>query len=208
MSVRPIKILRRQTREEVEAILYDGLGPDELLLTERAWSPHRHRILRRYQASNVPRAEWPQSLHWDWSRKAPSLLQLDATGFGILADKQWQGLMLTRTVPFEAELGIEKGKPLVYVDYVESAPWNWRLPAIGHFGEMVGIGAALLREAVEQSIREGFHGRIGLHSLPSAESLYQELGMTKLRNDPTKQNLAYFEFDRTTAQLFLKGGSR
>jgi hypothetical protein len=58
--------------------------------------------------------------------------------------------------------------------------------------------------ATQLSIEEGLKGRVGLHSLPAAESFYeQSLGMSALGRDPQKQNLMYFEFSSEQASAFL-----
>ena len=103
-----------------------------------------------------------------------------------------------------ARLDADRGQPLIYIDYLETAPRNWDIPEIGHKGAFRGIGSLLLWEAVRQSREEGFHGRIGLHSLPQAEGFYrQACRMTPFGGDAAKQNLLYFELSRQqAAELF------
>lgn len=115
--------------------------------------------------------------------------------------------MLTKTATHFARLTEDGGKPLVYIDYLEVAPWNWRVRPLGLNGRLRGAGSILFREAVRQSIREGFHGRVGLHALPQAESYYERVcGMTVVGRDSRKQNLLYFEFSRGQARRFLDDG--
>ena len=87
-------------------------------------------LIRELIDHDIPFADWPESLHWNWSEKAYELKLLAASGFGILCEKEWQGVMLTKTAPYSARLPEDKGKPLVYVDYLETAPWNWRVKFI------------------------------------------------------------------------------
>jgi len=204
MSERPIEIIRREGEIHVPAIVYDGLKPADLVLIERAWGPTRLRLLQELLGRDVPRSEWPESLHWDWSRKADELRYLEATGFGIVCEREWQGVMLTKTVSHVAQLPAEKGRPLVYVDYLESAPWNWRIRPLGQEGQYKAVGTVLFREAVRQSVKEGFHGRVGLHALPKAEEFYRRCGLTPLGRDRRKQNLTYFELGPTEAEGFLR----
>jgi hypothetical protein len=68
-------------------------------------------------------------------------------------------------------------------------------------------GTLLIREAVLQSCREGFHGRVGLHALPQAEPFYEHCGMTRFGPHSNKQNLSYFEFNREQALRFRDGGT-
>ncbi|MBX3394283.1 MAG: hypothetical protein KF841_02830 [Phycisphaerae bacterium] len=115
--------------------------------------------------------------------------------------------MLTKTASHFARLAEDKGKPLVYIDYLEAAPWNWRVQPLGLERRYKGVGSILFREAVKQSFDEGFHGRVGLHALPQADTYYEKVcGMTAVGRDPKKQNLLYFEFSRGRAQKFLDDG--
>ena len=207
MSKSRVDLVRRSDGSLVEATLVDGVEPSDLIVVERAWTIVRARLIGRLRAAGVPRKEWPESWHWNWERKAPELAQLAASGFGILSDEDWQGLMLIKTAPYVARIEGDRGKPLVYVDYLEVAPWNWRIPALGEGGRYKGVGSILFREAVKMSLEEGFHGRIGLHALPQAEAFYDGVcGMTALGRDPRKQDLVYFEFSREQARNFLEKG--
>ena len=47
----------------------------------------------------VGHENWPQSLHWNWQRKAPELKLLAACGVGIVFDERWQGVMMTKSIP-------------------------------------------------------------------------------------------------------------
>ncbi len=78
----------------------------------------------------------PQSLHWHWAKKAAELSGSGRLGplgdvriFGVEVDSEWQGMLLAKSTPYESRLGRSR-RPLVYVDFLESAPWNWELPEI------------------------------------------------------------------------------
>ncbi len=207
MSCHAIEIIRREDNRFVEAELYDELQPEDLLLVERAWGLARIDIHKRLLGMSIQRSDWPESLHWDWSKKATELKLIQATGFGIVCSDSWEGVMLTKTATCFAQLAKDKGKPLVYIDYLEIAPWNWCIQPLGHEGRYKGIGSMLFREAIKQSIGEGFHGRVGLHALPQAIEFYEKTcGMTALGRDPQKQNLMYFEMSRDGAEQFLDTG--
>ena len=207
MSKSRVNLVRRGDGVLVEATLVDGVEPSDLIVVERAWTAVRARLIGRLRAASVPRSEWPESWHWNWEQKAPQLQLLAARGFGILSEEDWQGLILLKTAPYVAHIEQDRGRPLVYVDYLEVAPWNWRIPALGEEGQYKGIGSILFREAVNLSFQEGFHGRIGLHALPQAETFYENAcGMTAIGRDSKKQNLIYFEFSREQAQKFLQKG--
>ena len=119
-----VQIQRRSDGTDVEAILLDGMDAHNLIVVGNEWSTERSVIMQELLKLTVPRHLWPQSLHWDWRRKAPALQLLEASGFGIVSEQQWQGVMLTKTASYTASLPPDKGKLLVYVDFLESAPWN------------------------------------------------------------------------------------
>jgi hypothetical protein len=204
MSDPAVHIIRRADGASVEARLLEGMQPEDLLVVEREWAPERSVVMQQLLQNRVPRRDWPQSLHWNWVKKAPQLRLLESNGFGIVYEQQWQGVMLTKTVSYVSRLDQDTGKPLVYIDYLEVAPWNWVIPQVGRDGSFRGIGSILFWRAVKQSQEEGFHGRVGLHALPQAEEFYEKAcGMTPLGRDATKQNLLYFELSRQQAQGHL-----
>lgn len=207
MNSKATTLVHRESGALVRATIHSGLRPDDLVLAERSWAEHRARILAELLAVGCPRAQWPESLHWDWALKASDLELLDPCAYGVTCEGKWQGLMMTRTEPYVARL--ESGsKPIVYVDYLEVAPWNWRIAALSQVPQFKGTGGNLLLQALDQSMREGFSGRLGLHSLPHAEDYYKNLGMCGLGPDPQKQDLVYFEFTRDGAQKCVQDGTQ
>lgn len=207
MTTSRIELLERETGAFAAADLHRELKVADLVLAERSWSTERAELMAALLKANVPRAQWPQSLHWDWSAKAPDLRLLEARGFGIHEGSAWQGLMLTKNTRYATRLKDDLGKPLVYVDFLETAPWNWSVGALKLRGRLGGIGSVLFREAVLQSIDEGFHGRVGLHALPQSETFYEgHFGMTRIGPDASKQGLVYLEFTRQQAEEFLREG--
>ncbi len=199
-------LLRRINEEEVAATLREDLKPADLIAIEREWAHDRDRLRRELFRSGIDRGNWPQSLHWDWSKKAPELTLLASTGYAIEFEGATQGVMLTKTAPCVSLL--EKGKPLVYIDYLEVAPWNWNVAELGRDGEFRGVGSVLFFIAILQSQREGYHGRVGLHALPQAEPFYagNACRMTWLGPDRDKQNLSYYELTRDEAARHLSEG--
>ena len=207
MSVRAAQLVRRATDEVVAVELHDALRRADLELIERSWASDRARIMADLLRADVARRAWPESLHWDWSRKASELDLLALRGFGIFCERAWQSAMMTRTVWHRAKLVEDRNKPLVYIDFLEAAPWNWRVAPIGQERRLKGVGVVLMREAVSQSIDEGFHGRVGLHALPHAEQFYSRVcGMTRVEEEPGAGPLVYFEFTRAQGRAFLQGG--
>lgn len=202
--MREIIIVRRASGQLVHAELHQDLSVDDLLLAERSWTGERASLMAELRRQSVPASQCPESLHWNWWDKARSLNFLGTTQFGIFCEGRWQALMMTKTVPLTARLAPDAGHPLVYVEFVETAPWNWKVPAIKRDREFLALGATLLKAAVGQSLDEEFHGRVGLHALPQSERFYVGIGMTRTVPDARKQNLVYFEFTRESASAFVK----
>src|SRR4029079_12680175 len=67
----------------------------------------------------------------------------------------------------------------------------------------LGVGTALLSEAIHLSREDGHEGRIGLHSLPQAEGFYAQCGMTRVGFDPDYYDLPYYEFTSQQATDWL-----
>ena len=201
MSARtPTRLVRQPSGELVEAVLIDGVSRDELVQVHIDWQPHRIEALKRAAEG---RGKWPEHWHWDWSQKAEKLKFLAYQCFGVELDGQMQGLMMLSTISRRARIPSEKGKPVLYIEYIESAPWNVRdLTETPRFS---GVGVALLEAAIQTSIEEGMSGRIGLHSLPQAEPFYRRY-MEDLGIDANNsEELRYFEMTPVQASAFMEG---
>lgn len=184
----------------VEADLVDELTRADLVQIHNAWAPVRLEALKHLQEAKLP---WPEHWHWDWSRKAELLEMLAFRCLGIGRGGDMQGLMMLSTIAGRGRLPGQQGKAVLNVEYLESAPWNFRYPAATP--RFLGVGVALLEAAIDFSEGEGFGGRIGLHSLPQAEDFYRRY-MTDLGLDPHHpQRLRYFEMDADTIRVFLEG---
>jgi hypothetical protein len=121
---------------------------------------------------------------------------------GVECGGQIQGLMLIAGGK-DCRIQSQKGKNLVYVDYLSVAPWNSKASTVNPKYNMVG--KVLLQAAIELSDDEGFKGRIGLHSLPQSETWYSNIGMTDLGKDVAYLNLRYFEMTPEQATAFVQG---
>ena len=200
-----INILDRTTGRAVEAELLDLLAPEDLLVLEAMWTPDRSRIVLEIARAGLAHEERPQSLSWNSRAKAHHLRLLQASCYAVVCDGEWQGVMLTKSATHFARLGEARGKTLVYVDFLEVAPWNWTIPGIGQFGRFGLIGPRLFEHAVLQSWKEGFEGRIGLHSLPQSEGFYRDAcQMTHLGDDDDHDGLTYFELSSDNANRILE----
>ena len=157
------------------------------------------------QAEGVPKEKWPQHRHWDWREKQEATEGLLAYRmFGIEYQSQMQGLMLVTTAGKVCFIPSQKGKPLVYISFLATAPWND--PGIVAEPRYSLVGSVFIAAAIQLSIEEEFSGRVGLHSLPQADEWYaKSCGMTDLGRDPAvRGNLRYFEMTPEQAAEYLK----
>lgn len=180
----------------VEAGLFDEITPAHLNLWDRAWVP----AMQDYCAG-APPGEKPEDSHWDWRRKSRAYRgMLGYSSFALVCRDELQGLMMTNDVT-SARLAGQFGKPQIYVEFVATAPWN--RPKLQDPPRYRGVGQVFILAAIETSCEAGFKGRIGLHSLPDAESFYeQRCGFHRLGPDSSHQNLTYFEMTETQADAF------
>jgi hypothetical protein len=194
-----ITIIDRTTGRPAPAILMENLCAADVNDVENEWSGERIAAASRLHRMGL---SVPEHWHWDWRKKSSKLTLLAYQCFGIKCENKMQGLMMTSTAKYSARLAPDTGKPLVYVEYVEAAPWN--VAPLVDDPRYGGIGLRLIECAIRFSKAEGFNGRLGLHSLPQAAKFYREAcGMTPLGCDPQMQDLPYFELTAIQAEQFL-----
>ena len=196
-----IYLQRIDDGEFVEAMICDEITDRDLKRWEETWVPAMLGAVERNIRENLPREKWPQDLHWNWRKKVISLRQLlGLQGFSVIREDELEGLMIVNLTK-QARLPAQRGKPIAYVDYLSTAPWNRR--EIDPNPRYRGVGRAAVLAAVKLSRAEEFKGRVGLHSLPQSEQFYErKCGMTAVERDPKKQNLMYFEMTEEQATAF------
>jgi hypothetical protein len=141
----------------------------------------------------------PEHADWDWANKLDNIETGRNTLVVIQCQNDVQGLMSVLTSPQYSEFS---GQHVVYVDYLESAPWNLRIG--GNEPRYLGVGTILIGESIALSHDLGLEGRIGLHSLRQAEPFYRDkCRMTDNGPDAGCEQLAYFEFSSQQAAEFL-----
>jgi len=189
--------LKEQPGGVVPAVIHDLLSLESLFAAEEQWCMERIRVLRELAAAGIHDAQggWPESVHWSWAQKATSCKpsRLEALGdvrlFGVEATGRWQALLFGLCEGHGTRLGT-RNRPLVYVDFIETAPWNWDIAPLGKVGRYRGAGIQLMALAVRWSGALGYQGRIGLHALPQAQVFYeQRCGMQNLGPDVNYHNL-------------------
>jgi hypothetical protein len=201
-QVSSIHLLDVASDQLVEAELRDAIEEAQIVDWQTKWQPALVTLLQELARKKVPIADWPENWHWNWAQKTAQVAGLlGFHGFCIVCAGVTQGLMrvdLTKSARAQSQ----KGKPLVYIDYLEVAPWN--RAEFGSPPRLRGTGTALMLAATELSNQEGFKGRIGLHSLPRANDFYRtNCGMADLGPDPACQNLNYFELTPEQAATLL-----
>ena len=204
MEKSAIYVQRSGTRDDVDAELWDDISDLHLDLWRSTWVPMMDNAARRLRSAAVPLHKWPQDLHWDWGNKTDwSRPLLTLQRFAITCGGALQGLMLVNLTKLTARLPSQKGKDLAYIEFGSTAPWN--RPEISGVQQFHGIGINMVRAAVELSRNEGFHGRIGLHSLSQAASFYgKTCGMSALGQDRHYDDLDYFEMTPAQADAFCR----
>jgi GNAT superfamily N-acetyltransferase len=202
VEITTIYLLDVGSGDSVESELRDAIEDAQLVDWQTKWQPALIAVLQELARRGVPPGQWPQSWHWDWRQKTARVQGLLAfRGFSVVAQGETQGLAQIDLTKAAREAS-QAGKPLVYLNFLEVAPWN--RPELGQQPRLRGVGTALLSAAVALSVEEGFKGRTGLHSLPQADDFYRRNGMTDLGPDPTYQNLRYFEMTAEQARAFLE----
>jgi hypothetical protein len=201
MSQEAITIIDLRTGSSVAAVLLTELDEMRLIDVEVVWAPERLQALRRLRERGV--TVLPQHAHWNWGLKAMRYGGLlTYRSLGVEAEGQMQGLMMVCLGGHLARLAPDAGKPLVYVDFVETAPWN--ATEFTDTPRFKGVGARLMQAAVRLSKAEGFSGRVGLHALAQASPFYAgACAMQALGPDPNWDNLDYFELTAQAAEEFL-----
>ena len=206
VEVTEVHLLDVASGEPVAAQLWHVITEEQLADWEGEWVPELFRAMQRLRRAGVERALWPQSRHWDWRRKVAELQGMLANpGFSIVCGGLTQGMMIVDAVKRRGRLDVQRGQHLVYVEFVENAPWN--RAELFDPPRYRGVGSILIRAAVALSEELEFRGRIGLHSLPQANGFYANTcGMTDLGADPDYEGLRYFEMTPEDAQAFIAKG--
>ena len=179
---RETRLFNRADEQVVAARFLIGLSRDELLDIHMDWQPARLEALKNLRSQGKP---FPENWHWDWGAKADNLNFLAYQCFAVECEGRAQGLMMVSTIGYRGRVEVHAGKPVLYMEYIETAPWN--LAGLVETPRFSGVGIALLQAAIQLSADEGFGGRIGLHSLPQSEPFYRrymcDLGLGACRNE-------------------------
>jgi hypothetical protein len=182
-TTRPVTLLDGHANPpvNVDAVAIRDLSWPLLAEIELAWTPARRQFANTSEHS-----------HWDWRNKIDFIKSGRNRLVAIECHGDIQGLMALLSQPQPSAYGADR-QPLLYVDFLETAPWNLRGPEVRP--RFIGVGTALIAEAVAISKEENCAGRVGLHSLPQAERFYElTCQMTRIGPDPNYYELVRFEY--------------
>jgi hypothetical protein len=198
MTESQVYLREGRSGELVEASLFDELTAEHLALWEKSWVP-----AMQDHCQSLHRDKRPEDSHWDWRNKSEAWEgYLGYRTFALVCRGELQGMMMINDL-VSARLPEQFGKPLIYVEFVATAPWN--RPEVQSPPRYRGAGQVFILTAVEASRDAGFKGRVGLHSLPQAEGFYeQRCGFTRLGRDSSHENLIYFEMTKPQADAFRR----
>ena len=193
MHSTPIELIDNVNQgRRVGAVLVENPNDDFIEATDNLWRIYRKRFVDALKDSGKP---IPDHDHWSWKWKIQQELNRDSLFkcYAIVADEEPQGLtLLNYGRECQSRLPEQKGRLLVYVAYVEAAPWN--VEGYTEKRRYRGVGKALYKAAVGCSSKMGFQGLVGLHSLPNVEGFYENAcEMISFGPDPNYGNLVYFE---------------
>jgi hypothetical protein len=152
--------------EFVPANILVGFPPDRLGEVENAWKPERETAAR--ELSDV--GTGGEHENWDWRTKAESVKSGVNQIVAVECRDAVQGLMALQCKPRPARVE-PKNEPILYVEYLEAAPWNLKNRLVRP--RFLGVGTLLIAAAVKLSLEFGYRGRLGLHSLAQAEPFYR-----------------------------------
>ncbi len=175
----------------VKGELYDSILQRHLDHHNQQWKPVTAKLKEQHG-------------HWDWQNKWTHYSsQLSFQSFAIECNDETQGMMIVNTI-MRCQIPQHANKHLVYVEYLEAAPWN--RSSVTNTPKYNLVGTVMMAAAIQLSLDEGNQGRIGLHSLPQANTFYRDkCGMSELGADASKQNLIYFEMTEEQAHQFMQG---
>jgi hypothetical protein len=197
-SSRKVKLIdaRAAGRPIIVGEVYREYPPALLDDIERMWADARKEAAAAGLAAGLDPLEHS---HWDWRHKAESVEEGRHMLVAVECDSSVQGLMAVLRSPRSGRLGDGK---VVYVDYLETAPWNLKGSAASP--RFLGVGTVLIAEAVRLSLEMALGGAVGLHSLPQAEAFYSHrCRMTRVGLDADYYDLTYFEYTNQQATDWL-----
>lgn len=201
VEVQQIQLLDMSAEQVIEGELWHAITEQHLQDWQGLWKPAMQDLRKELLERAIDPDEKLSTTFWEWDDKVKDVEGfLESRSYSVMCEGTTQGLMIVNLASRESLIHEQQGKPLVYVNYLEVAPWNQRVIETVK-PRFYGVGSVLLRAAIELSLENEFSGRVGLHSLPKSESWYRnKCGMTDLGVRPGR--LRYFEMTPGQAKAF------
>lgn len=199
--LRTVVLQNRRSKQFEEAQLYRELDQKNFDDFEQSWKPMLEARRAEFESWAAAAEGDAQDSHWQWAEKAvdASASMADET-YAVECAGETQGLMLVTSAAF-ARLEVQRGREIVYIELLSTAPWN--RPRLVKEARYKGVGRVLVAEAINLSYQLEFNGRLGLHSLPQSESWYRDVAkFTDWGRDHDKR-MQYFEVTEAQAAAFL-----
>jgi hypothetical protein len=137
--------------------------------------------------------------HWRWLEKAIVTSTDEYEWFYLEVNDSVQGVCII----FHPKSSRLDAKDIFYIDYIAAAYWNRNRP--DNQKKYSNVGRLLISHTIQYAIDIlGFRPGFCLHSLPTSETYYEGLGITKYEPDPAKQDLRYFEACESCALALSK----
>lgn len=198
MTTSRVYLKEHATGRMVVADLHDEVSDAHLAMHDSTWV-----LAMKVHCIGRTLADRPEDHHWDWRHKVNVLRPLlGYHSFSIICRNELQGLMWASDFR-SARHAAQFGKPLVYVEYVATAPWN--RAEVQRPPRYSGVGGVFIDAAIQSSLDAGYQGRVGLHSLPQAVEFYEKkCGMSAIGIDSAHESLMYFEMTKEQALTFRR----
>lgn len=194
------ELLDSLTNSSQTAQLWDTIEPRHREHLEIQWSNALTELLAK-----MPADHREESSHWNWPDKLDrSDGVVGRQAYVIECGSMTQAVMLVDLNKI-SRFPATRGECIVYVDYLQTAPWNWKRDWQPN-PQFRGLGTMMLQVAIQLSLELDFDGRVGLHSLRDSEDFYRRRGMTEFWRDPDYDYLMYFEMTAIQAANLLNKG--
>jgi len=174
-----------QKSVDVAGELVTGLSYGDFEQAQANWNKVKEQAEVRIAAAD-------ESGEWDWPSKFRER-KGEHRFFGVRVDGRLEGLMQVSLNWVPQRKNGETRAKLLYVEHLETAPWNLER-YVGDRNRVYGrVGTQLIIAAGELSEKQGLDGRVGLHSLPTSEGFYRGLRIAG-RTVFNELGLGFFEY--------------
>lgn len=184
-----------------------GFDADLVLAAHEQWTTEKARIIAELRRENNPLPTDQSELlslfvrygltdfNWDWTQKAAFCRGDEYIWMYFVTEG---GRVQAIAILYHPKSSRIDGRNIFYIDYIATAYWNRGRDKSRR--EVFGAARTLISAAIDH-VRESFGYRHGfcLHSLPTAITYYEGLGMKRFGADPDKENLVYFEAPESVA---------